>query len=172
MVTHDPVAAAYTDRVVFLADGRIVDELRRPDREQVLDKMQELADARPAPGGLRCSASPGATCSPASSGCCCPPSRSCSAWPSSRALIFTDAMGGAFDDIIEGSTPDVEVAFKGANDFDSVQDNRTMPGCLVDELEALPEVGVGPPAEHPADGLPRSARTARSSAATARRDWP
>ena len=30
MVTHDPVAAAYTDRVVFLADGRIVDELRNP----------------------------------------------------------------------------------------------------------------------------------------------
>src|SRR4051794_11311410 len=43
MVTHDPVAAAYTDRVVFLADGRIVDELRHPDREQVLVKMQELA---------------------------------------------------------------------------------------------------------------------------------
>ena len=36
MVTHDPVAAAYTDRVVFLADGRVVDELRRPNREQVL----------------------------------------------------------------------------------------------------------------------------------------
>ena len=31
MVTHDPVAAAYTDRVVFLADGRVVDELRDPD---------------------------------------------------------------------------------------------------------------------------------------------
>ena len=30
MVTHDPVAAAYTDRVVFLADGRVVDELREP----------------------------------------------------------------------------------------------------------------------------------------------
>ena len=28
MVTHDPVAASYADRVVFLADGRIVDELR------------------------------------------------------------------------------------------------------------------------------------------------
>ena len=42
-------------------------------------------------------------------------------------LIFTNAMGGAFDDIIEGSTADVEVAFKGANDFDSVQDNRTFP---------------------------------------------
>ncbi len=48
MVTHDPVAAAYTDRVVFLADGRIVDELRSPDREQVLNKMQELADREPA----------------------------------------------------------------------------------------------------------------------------
>ncbi|WP_067441766.1 ABC transporter ATP-binding protein [Nocardioides jensenii] len=42
MVSHDPVAAAYTDRVVFLADGRIVDELRNPDREQILGKMQEL----------------------------------------------------------------------------------------------------------------------------------
>ena len=47
MVTHDPVAAAYTDRVVFLADGLIVDELRNPDREQVLNKMQELADRVP-----------------------------------------------------------------------------------------------------------------------------
>ncbi len=51
MVTHDPVAAAYTDRVVFLADGKIVDELRRPDREQVLNKMQELASREPAPPG-------------------------------------------------------------------------------------------------------------------------
>ena len=49
MVTHDPVAAAYTDRVVFLADGRIVDELRSPDREQILNKMQELAALAPAP---------------------------------------------------------------------------------------------------------------------------
>ena len=59
MVTHDPVAAAYTDRVVFLADGQIVDELRRPDREQVLNKMQELAAREPAPpgeGDLTCGA--------------------------------------------------------------------------------------------------------------------
>ena len=49
MVTHDPVAAAYTDRVVFLADGRVVDELRNPDREPVLAKMQELAARDPAP---------------------------------------------------------------------------------------------------------------------------
>jgi iron(III) transport system ATP-binding protein len=42
MVTHDPVAAAYTDRVVFLADGRVVDELRRPTRESVLEEMGKL----------------------------------------------------------------------------------------------------------------------------------
>ncbi|MCD4525611.1 ABC transporter ATP-binding protein [Nocardioides sp. cx-173] len=44
MVTHDPVAAAYTNRVVFLADGRVVDELRDPDREQVLEIMARMAE--------------------------------------------------------------------------------------------------------------------------------
>jgi putative ABC transport system ATP-binding protein len=44
MVTHDPVAAAYTDRVVFLADGRVVDELREPTREQVLEVMSRMAE--------------------------------------------------------------------------------------------------------------------------------
>ena len=47
MVTHDPVAAAYTDRVVFLADGRVVDEVREPDRERVLEVMSRLADEAP-----------------------------------------------------------------------------------------------------------------------------
>jgi putative ABC transport system ATP-binding protein len=42
MVTHDPVAASYTDRVVFLADGRVVDELRDPSRELVLDIMTRM----------------------------------------------------------------------------------------------------------------------------------
>ena len=45
MVTHDPVAAAYADRVVFLADGRIVDEMHDPTAEQVLDRMKALGDA-------------------------------------------------------------------------------------------------------------------------------
>ncbi|MEE1938519.1 ABC transporter ATP-binding protein [Streptomyces sp. TRM 70361] len=40
MVTHDPVAAAYADRVLYLADGRIVDEMRRPTAEAVLDRMK------------------------------------------------------------------------------------------------------------------------------------
>ncbi len=43
IVTHDPVAAAYTDRVVFLADGLVVDELREPTAEAVLEKMKVLS---------------------------------------------------------------------------------------------------------------------------------
>lgn len=42
MVTHDPVAAGYADRVVFLADGAIVDELAEPDAESVLDRIKSL----------------------------------------------------------------------------------------------------------------------------------
>jgi putative ABC transport system ATP-binding protein len=42
MVTHDPVAASYTDRVVFLADGKVVDEMRDPDREEVLARMARM----------------------------------------------------------------------------------------------------------------------------------
>ena len=42
MVTHDPVAAAYADRVVFLADGKVVDEVNSPTSEQVLDRMKKL----------------------------------------------------------------------------------------------------------------------------------
>jgi putative ABC transport system ATP-binding protein len=45
MVTHDPVAASYTDRVLFLADGVIVDELRDPDRDAILERMGRLQDA-------------------------------------------------------------------------------------------------------------------------------
>ncbi|MEU3498551.1 MULTISPECIES: ABC transporter ATP-binding protein [Kitasatospora] len=42
MVTHDPVAASYADRVVFLADGRIVDELFGPTADTVLDRMRRF----------------------------------------------------------------------------------------------------------------------------------
>ncbi|MFJ2788603.1 MULTISPECIES: ABC transporter ATP-binding protein [unclassified Streptomyces] len=45
MVTHDPVAASYSDRVLYLADGRIVDEMERPTAEAVLDRMKDF-DAR------------------------------------------------------------------------------------------------------------------------------
>ena len=42
MVTHDPVAAGYADRAVFLADGRIVDDLAGPTADSVLDKIRAL----------------------------------------------------------------------------------------------------------------------------------
>ncbi|MFB7052182.1 ABC transporter ATP-binding protein [Streptomyces vinaceus] len=45
MVTHDPVAAGYADRVVFLSDGRLVDEMSRPTPDRVLDRMKAF-DAR------------------------------------------------------------------------------------------------------------------------------
>jgi putative ABC transport system ATP-binding protein len=47
MVTHDPVAASYADRVVFLADGRIVDELPDPTAETVLARMARLDQPTP-----------------------------------------------------------------------------------------------------------------------------
>ena len=44
MVTHDPNAAAYAGRVIFLADGRIVDEIREPTAQAILDYMRRLGD--------------------------------------------------------------------------------------------------------------------------------
>ena len=43
MVTHDPVAAAVADRVLFLADGRIVDEMAKPSADVVSDRLTELS---------------------------------------------------------------------------------------------------------------------------------
>jgi putative ABC transport system ATP-binding protein len=42
MVTHDARGAAYADRVVFLADGNIVDELHSPTADSVLERMKLL----------------------------------------------------------------------------------------------------------------------------------
>ncbi|MEU7133062.1 ABC transporter ATP-binding protein [Streptomyces sp. NPDC046261] len=42
MVTHDPVAASYADRVVFLADGRLMDELHRPGAQRIAERMTRL----------------------------------------------------------------------------------------------------------------------------------
>ncbi|WP_263164193.1 ABC transporter ATP-binding protein [Streptomyces sp. SCSIO ZS0520] len=47
MVTHDPVAAAHADEVVFLADGRLVDRMPAPSAERVLDRLKAF-DARAA----------------------------------------------------------------------------------------------------------------------------
>jgi len=42
MVTHDPKVAAFSDRVVFLADGRCIDEMETPTAETILDRMKAL----------------------------------------------------------------------------------------------------------------------------------
>ncbi len=44
MVTHDPVAAGYADRVLFLADGRVVDEMLQPTAERVLERMKRFGE--------------------------------------------------------------------------------------------------------------------------------
>ncbi len=56
MVTHDAHAAAYADRVVFLADGRLVGELHAPDAMTILDRMKSFETSPPTgpsdgPGG-------------------------------------------------------------------------------------------------------------------------
>jgi putative ABC transport system ATP-binding protein len=42
MVTHDPVAASYADRAVFLADGRVVDDIDHPTADSVLNRIRHL----------------------------------------------------------------------------------------------------------------------------------
>ena len=44
MVTHDPVAAGYANRVVFLVDGRISDEMAHPTSDRLIDHMKQLGD--------------------------------------------------------------------------------------------------------------------------------
>ena len=44
MVTHDPVAASYASRVVFLNDGRIVDAMEDPTADRVLDRLKQLGE--------------------------------------------------------------------------------------------------------------------------------
>ncbi len=53
MVTHDPSAASYADRVLFLADGRIVDEMAAPTADRVLERMKAFDSAgRDTTGGI------------------------------------------------------------------------------------------------------------------------
>jgi putative ABC transport system ATP-binding protein len=44
MVTHDPSAASYADRVIFLADGKVVDEMLSPTADLVLDRMKRFGE--------------------------------------------------------------------------------------------------------------------------------
>ena len=44
MVTHDPIAASYAERIVFLADGRVVDEMANPTADLVLERMKRFGE--------------------------------------------------------------------------------------------------------------------------------
>jgi putative ABC transport system ATP-binding protein len=44
MVTHDPIAAGYSDRVVFLEDGKIVDEMQNPTADAVIDHVKNVGE--------------------------------------------------------------------------------------------------------------------------------
>ena len=44
MVTHDPAAASYAERVILLADGSIVDEMYSPTPDRVLDRMKSFGE--------------------------------------------------------------------------------------------------------------------------------
>lgn len=44
IVTHDPRAASYADRIVFLADGRVVDEMQEPTAERILERMKHFGE--------------------------------------------------------------------------------------------------------------------------------
>jgi putative ABC transport system ATP-binding protein len=44
MVTHDPVAAAYADAVVFLADGSVADHMHDPTPERVAERLIRLGE--------------------------------------------------------------------------------------------------------------------------------
>jgi len=44
MVTHDAAAASHADRILFLADGRVVDEMTDPSTGRVLARMQRFGD--------------------------------------------------------------------------------------------------------------------------------
>ncbi len=58
MVTHDPGAAAHSDLVLFLGDGRIVDEMERPTAEAVLERMRLFTGGNPVGGGQAPSSEP------------------------------------------------------------------------------------------------------------------
>jgi putative ABC transport system ATP-binding protein len=44
MVTHDPIAASYAERIVFLADGRVVDEMASPTADLILERMKRFGE--------------------------------------------------------------------------------------------------------------------------------
>ena len=157
MVTHDPVAASYTDRVVFLADGRIVDELRNPDREGVLDVMARMSRARR--GGLMFRAALKSLLG-----------RKVRLLMSTFAivigvafvvgtLVFSDTLSRSFTALMASTVGDVVVRPEGT-DAASEPTTRTVDATVVKELEGVEGARPGSTATSPPSASTSSARTA------------
>ena len=108
MVTHDPIAASHADSVVFLADGRIVDEVTDPTADRVLDRIKAARGLRwPVHIALRnLGPTSDVTSAPSSPSCSASrswPARSCSATPSATNFddLFSDANAGT-DVVVRG----------------------------------------------------------------------
>ncbi len=139
MVTHDPVAASYADRVIFLADGHVVSELYQPTAETVLDTW--TLDSR--------------------TGCCKATLKSLLSRKLrlvlsglavvlgvmfvSGAFVLTDTLGRSFDGLFATiySGTDVQVSAKpkvDVDEFDGETVPANIPAAVVDRVRAVPGV--------------------------------
>ena len=136
MVTHDPVAAGYADRVLFLADGRIVDEMLEPTSDRVLDRMKsfDASRARAGRGFLMFRATLKSLLAHKLR-------MGMSAFAIvlgvafvAGTLVFTDTLGSSFNDLFRQTAPDVTVrpaqAAAAASGGFTGADTRTVPADL------------------------------------------
>ena len=153
MVTHDPDAAGYADRVLFLADGQIVDEMAEPDRGPGAGPDEELRRPAPPPSvhAARCPEMFRATLK---SLLAHKLRMGMSAFAIvlgvafvAGTLVFTDTLNSSFTDLFRQTAPDVTVrpakAAAAASGGFTGADTRTVPADLVGELAALARGGPG-----------------------------
>ena len=137
MVTHDPVAAAYTDRVVFLADGRVVDELRAPDPRAGARGHEPDGRARRRAAAMIRAALKSLL------------GRKVRLLMSTFAivlgvafvagtLIFSDTLNRSFTALFASTVGDVVVQPEGGTTADGSPSTITIPAALVDRLREVP----------------------------------
>ena len=136
MVTHDPRGASYADRVVFLADGKVVDELADPTPDSVLERIRTM-------GALTCGGSPSRVCWPTSSG-----------WSSpalaivlgvtfiAGTFVLTDTLHNTFDNLFGNIYQNIDFQVRGVAQFGSggTATRNPVPESLVATVQAVPGV--------------------------------
>lgn len=130
MVTHDPDAAAWADRVLFLVDGMVVAQLTQPQRDTILDALRELGGHGTAPSDDRDETTPPA-------GPSTPPSTHTPhrATPEPDALSSTDValehMGATDEALSTSHTP--ALAASDTPDVTALQSTTPIPGETLEE---------------------------------------